>query len=76
MVWNTDMAVIMVFQIEYHFVWVMKYRYKVLNGDFAERIRDLVREYFCATVGQMMEAMIEQYLAHHFELKPNDNGEF
>ncbi|RFC30939.1 MAG: Transposase IS200 like [Candidatus Nitrotoga sp. MKT] len=32
-----------VFQIEYHFVWVTKYRYKVLNGG-AERIRDLVRE--------------------------------
>jgi hypothetical protein len=27
-----------VFQIEYHFVWVTKYRYKVLNGDVAERI--------------------------------------
>jgi putative transposase len=22
-----------VFQIEYHFVWVTKYRYKVLTGD-------------------------------------------
>ncbi len=31
------------------------------------------RGYFCATVGQMMEAMIEQYLAHHFEPKLNDN---
>ncbi len=33
-----------VFQIEYHFVWVTKYRYKALKGDMAERIRDLVRE--------------------------------
>jgi len=123
-----------VFQIEYHFVWVTKYRYKVLNGDVAVRIRDLVREtceafeirivkgvvskdhvhilvscppnmapseimrrikgrtssklfeefphlkkrywgrhfwargYFCATVGQMTEAMIEQYLEHHLSL--------
>ena len=24
-----------VFQIEYHFVWVTKYRYKVLTGDIA-----------------------------------------
>ena len=30
-----------VFQIEYHFVWVTKYRYKV---QVAERIRDLVKE--------------------------------
>ena len=33
-----------VFQIEYHFVWVTKYRYKVLTGEVAERVRGLVRE--------------------------------
>ena len=33
-----------VFQIEYHFVWVTKYRYKVLSGEIAERVRELVRE--------------------------------
>ena len=33
-----------VFQIEYHFVWVTKYRYKVLIGEIAERVRELVRE--------------------------------
>ena len=33
-----------VFQIEYHFVWVTKYRYPVLRGEVAERIRELVRE--------------------------------
>ena len=26
-----------VYQIEYHLVWVMKYRYKVLNGQVVER---------------------------------------
>lgn len=31
-----------VFNIEYHFVWVTKYRYPVLNGDVALRVRDLV----------------------------------
>lgn len=31
-----------VFQIEYHLVWVTKYRYKVLRGEVAERIRELV----------------------------------
>lgn len=29
--------------------------------------------YFCATVGQMTEEMIKQYLEHHFEPKPNDD---
>ena len=33
-----------VYQIEYHFVWVTKYRYKVLTGPLADRVRDLVRE--------------------------------
>ena len=33
-----------VFQIEYHFVWVTKYRYKVLTGEVAERMRELVRQ--------------------------------
>jgi putative transposase len=128
-----------VFQIEYHFVWVTKYRYKILTGDVAERVRAMVRQvcetfeirivsgvvskdhvhilvsapptmapseimrrikgntasrlfeefphlkkrywgrhfwargYFCATVGQMTEEMIKQYLEHHFEPNPNDD---
>ncbi|MBT9096795.1 IS200/IS605 family transposase [Methylovulum psychrotolerans] len=127
-----------VFQIEYHFVWVTKYRYKILTGDVAERVRTMVRQVcetfeirivsgvvskdhvhilvsappnmapseimrrikgntasrlfeefphlkkrywgrhngqpikFCATVGQMTEGMIKQYLEHHFEPNPND----
>jgi putative transposase len=28
---------------------------------------------YCATVGQMTEEMIKQYLEHHFEPNPNDN---
>ena len=33
-----------VYQIEYHFVWVTKYRYKVLSGEVAVRVRELVRQ--------------------------------
>ncbi|MQL49282.1 IS200/IS605 family transposase [Photorhabdus khanii] len=128
-----------VFQIEYHFVWVTKYRYKVLTGEVASRVRELIRQtcesfeirilkgvvskdhvhilvnnpptlapseimrrlkgrtasklfeefshlkkrywgqhvwgrgYFCATVGQLTEEMIKNYLEHHFEPNPNDN---
>jgi len=127
------------YDIEYHFVWVTKYRYKVLKGDVAERARDVVRQtceafeiqilngvvskdhvhilvsapptmvpseimrrikgrtssklfeefpllkkrywgrhfwargYFCATVGEMTEEMIREYLEHHFEPDRNDN---
>jgi len=31
-----------VFNIEYHFVWVTKYRYKVLDGEIALRVKELV----------------------------------
>jgi putative transposase len=30
--------------MEYHFVWVTKYRYKVLRGEVVERLRERVRE--------------------------------
>jgi putative transposase len=33
-----------VYQIEYLFVWVTQYRYKMLSGEIAERVRDLVRQ--------------------------------
>jgi putative transposase len=33
-----------VYRIESHFVWVTKYRYKVLSGDVAVRVRELVRQ--------------------------------
>ena len=128
-----------VYRIESHFVWVTKYRYKVLSGDVAVRVRELVRQtcdlfeiqilqgivstdhvhilvsspptmapseimrrikgrtssklfeafpnlkkrywgrhfwargYFCATVGQMTEEMIQDDLAHHFESDRPDN---
>ena len=129
-----------VFKIEYHFVWVTKYRYHVLKGDIALSVRELVKQtcetfeirilkgvvskdhvhilvsapptlapseimrrikgrtssllfekypelkkrywgqhfwargYFCATVGEMTQEMIQNYLLHHFE--PNTNKDF
>ena len=32
------------YKIEYHFVWVTKYRYHMLQGDIALRVRELVRQ--------------------------------
>ena len=32
------------FDLKYHFVWVTKYRKKVLTGAVGTRVRDLVRE--------------------------------
>ena len=36
------------FDIKYHFVWVTKYRKRVLTGEVATRLRDLIRE-ICRT---------------------------
>ena len=33
-----------VYDIQYHFVWVTKYRYQVLTGEVALRLRDLLRQ--------------------------------
>ena len=30
--------------IKYHLVWITKYRYNVLNGDIALRLRTIIRE--------------------------------
>ncbi len=37
------------FDIKFHFVWVTKYRKRILVGEVATRLRDLVRE-VCRTV--------------------------
>ena len=33
-----------VYDIKYHFVWVTKYRYRVLQGDVSLRLRELLRQ--------------------------------
>lgn len=32
------------YDIEYHIVWTTKYRYKVLQGKVAERLREIIRQ--------------------------------
>lgn len=33
-----------VYNVEYHFVWITKYRYPVLRGEVGTRLRDLLRQ--------------------------------
>ena len=33
-----------VYDIKYHFVWITKYRYRVLKGEVALRVRELLRK--------------------------------
>jgi len=32
------------YDIQYHFVWATKYRYKVLRGEIAQRAREIIRQ--------------------------------
>ncbi len=52
--------------IEYHFVWITKYRYHVLGGQHI-----WARGYFCATVGQVTDEMI--YIEGHVDKSPDEN---
>ncbi len=71
-----------VFKIQYHFVFVTKYRYQSASKIF-ESFPDLKkrywgrhfwsRGYFCVTSGELTEEMINNYLEHHFEPKGDDN---
>jgi len=53
-----------VFTIEYHFVWVTKYRYKVLQGEIAERVRDLVRQTCEAFEIQILKGVVSKDHVH------------
>lgn len=127
-----------VYNIEYHLVWVTKYRYHVLTGDVQIRVRKLIRQichqhdlnilkghvskdhihllvsapphhavsylmqklkgrssrllqqefphlrkrywgqhlwargYFCATVGQVTDEMVKEYIESHLTPSPDD----
>ena len=59
-----------VFNIEYHFVWVTKYRYKVLSGDVAIRVRELVRQTCESFEIQIMKGVVSQDHVHIFVSAP------
>jgi len=44
-----------VYNIQYHFVWVTKYRYHVLAGEVKLRVRELIRQ-----ICQQYDLLIEQ----------------
>jgi putative transposase len=45
-----------VYRLNYHFVWIPRYRRKVLVGDVAQRLEELIRE-ICATRDWEIEAL-------------------
>ncbi|MFA6009139.1 MAG: IS200/IS605 family transposase [Desulfobacteraceae bacterium] len=59
-----------VFNIEYHFVWVTKYRYKVLTGDVAQRARELVRQTCEAFEIKIISGVVSKDHIHIFVSAP------
>ena len=47
-----------VYDIKYHFVWITKYRYKILRGNIALRCRELLRQGCEANGLQIIEGHI------------------
>ena len=53
-----------VFKIEYHFVWVTKYRYKGLVGDVGQRVRELVRQTCDAFERRIIKGVVSKAHGH------------
>jgi putative transposase len=53
-----------VFKIEYHFVWVTKYRYHVLTGDVGLRVRELIRQTCEALEIQIVKGVVSKDHVH------------
>ena len=51
-----------VYNIEYHFVWVTKYRHKVLNGDVGHRVKELVRQTCASFEIQIIKGVVSKSL--------------
>lgn len=43
-----------IFDLKYHIIWCTKYRYRILTGEVANRIRELVREICAANYVQIV----------------------
>jgi putative transposase len=59
-----------VFNIEYHFVWVTKYRYKVLQGEVALRVKELVRQTCEAFEINIISGVVSKDHVHMFVSAP------
>ena len=53
-----------VFRIQYHFVFVTKYRYQVLKGDIGLRARELIRETCNAFEREIIKGVISKDHVH------------
>ena len=59
-----------VYDIKYHLVWVTKYRYKVMKGDVALRVRDLIRKIVERNDVRIIRGHVSQDHVHLFVSAP------
>ena len=59
-----------VFDLKYHLVWITKYRKKVLYGQVAERLRELIREICKAKDVEIITGSISKDHVHLFVSVP------
>ena len=59
-----------VYDIKFHYVWVTKYRYKVLRGDLALRVREVIREVCMAHDVKILKGSVGADHIHLFVSMP------
>ena len=59
-----------VFNIKYHFVWVTKYRYHMLQGDVGFRVRELIRQTCDAFEIRILSGVFSKDHVHIFVSAP------
>ena len=52
------------YAIEYHFVWLTKYCYKVLAGDVGSKVRELVRQTCAAFEVEILKGVVSKDHVH------------
>lgn len=52
------------YKIEYHFVWITKYRYQLLKDDIALRLRELVRQTCAMSEIEILRGVVSKDHVH------------
>ena len=58
------------YDLKYHIVWITKYRKKVLKGEVAAKVRDLIREICKANDIEILKGHVSQDHVHLFVSVP------
>ncbi len=59
-----------VYDIKYHLVWITKYRKRILKGELAKRVRELIREVCKANEVEIIKGHVSEDHVHLFVSVP------